>query len=58
MKPNKIIIIGIQMGERIHHQDHATTLHSLRIMNTIAKKIGNSINETIILSRLFIIYYI
>ena len=34
------IAVGIQSGERTHHQDHEITLHSLSTMNAIVRRVG------------------
>ena len=34
------IAIGIQIGDRTHHQDHEITLHSLSTINAIVRSIG------------------
>lgn len=34
------IVVGIQIGERTHHQDHVITLHNLSTINAIVRRVG------------------
>ena len=38
--PIIVIAIGIQIGDKTHHQDHEITLHSLRTINAIVRRVG------------------
>lgn len=38
--PIIVIAIGIQIGDRTHHQDHEITLHSLSTINAIVRRVG------------------
>ena len=50
--PIIVVAIGIQIGDKTHHQDHEITLHSLSTTNATVRRVGKLpiSNEIFVLS--------